>query len=211
MYQGDYRFTPHLSALVGFHFEDERGVENIPSYPPHEQAERTNYDYIAAVHGDFKSRFFYTLGGSLEHYSLFGVQTAPRAGLTYYALKPRQGIFSGTRVLFNYGERVREPKLTEQFGSLYTVFECQWISERRPATAHRPTGRSHECATYEGGVEQAFFSEHIFRASYFHNEFGKEIESVGAVLLRRSIPGLTRTSTGTIPRWLLLITTSGST
>ncbi len=90
LYQGDYRFTPHLAALVGFHFEDERGVENIPAYPPPEQAERTNYDYIAAVHGDFKSRFFYSLSGSLEHYSQFGTQTAPRAGLNYYALKPRQ-------------------------------------------------------------------------------------------------------------------------
>ena len=71
-YQGDYIFTPHLTGMVGFHFENERGLENVPSYGTHEVAERTNYDYLAAVHGDFKNRFFYTLGGSLERYSLFG-------------------------------------------------------------------------------------------------------------------------------------------
>ncbi len=105
--------------MIGFHFEDERGAENIPSFATNETTERTNYDYLAAVHGDFKSRFFYTLGGSLEHYSLFGVETSPRAGFSLYALKPRNGIFSGTRIVFNYGDAVREPALTDQFGSLY--------------------------------------------------------------------------------------------
>ncbi len=196
LYQGDYRFTPHLSALVGFHFEDERGDENIPAYATFDQTERTNYDYIAAVHGDFKSRFFYTLSGSLEHYSLFGTQTAPRAGLTYYALKPRQGIFSGTRVLFNYGQGVREPKLTEQFGSLYSFLVANGFQSSAQQLNIGPLAAP-ETRSYEGGVEQAFFGEHLmFKASYFHNEFGKEIESVGAVLLTQIIPGLTPTELG---------------
>ena len=93
-YNGDIRITPHLGALIGFHFEDERGLENVPTYTTHETAERTNYDYLAAVHGDFKNRFFYTLGGSLEHYSLFGTQTSPRAGVSFYAIRPRKGIFT---------------------------------------------------------------------------------------------------------------------
>jgi vitamin B12 transporter len=196
LYQGDYRFTPHLAALVGFHFEDERGDENIPAYSTFDQAERTNYDYIAAVHGDFKSRFFYSLSGSLEHYSQFGTQTAPRAGLTYYALKPRQGIFSGTRVLFNYGQGVREPKLTEQFASLYTFLNANGFQSAVQQLKIGPLAAP-ETRSYEGGVEQAFFSEHLlFKASYFHNEFGKEIESVGAVLLTQIIPGLTATDLG---------------
>ena len=46
--------------------------------------------------------------------------------------------------------------------------------------------------TYEGGVEQAFLSQHIiFRASYFHNEFGKEIEYVGLDLVPALLPNLT--------------------
>ena len=50
-----------------------------------------------------------------------------------------------------------------------------------------PTAR-----TYEGGGEQSFFSERIiFRVSYFHNEFGREIEGVGGTLLPNLISGLT--------------------
>jgi len=86
----------------GFQYEDERGAEPGSSYLA--PVERSNYDYRAAVHGDFKSRFFYTLGGDLERYSLFGTQTSPRAGFSFYALRPRTGIFSGTRVFFNYGD-----------------------------------------------------------------------------------------------------------
>ena len=191
VYQGDYQVTPHLAGLIGFHFEDERGSEVVPNYFVQEATERRNYDYIAAVHGDFKSRFFYTLGGSLEHYSQFGVQTSPRAGFVLYVLKPRAGAFSGTRVLFNFGDAVREPALTDQFGSLYqflvnngfqsTAQELHIGSLAAPATR-----------TYEGGAAQSFFSDRlVFRASYFHNEFGRQIEYVGGHLLPSLIPNLT--------------------
>jgi vitamin B12 transporter len=192
VYQGDYRVTPHLAALVGFHYEDERGVENIPSYFTYEAKERTNYDYLAAVHGDYKNRFYYTLGGSLEHYSLFGTQTTPHAGLSYYALRPRKGIFSGTRILFNYGDGVREPKLTDQFGSLYQFLAAPVAQQAGIGPLAAPTTRA-----YEGGLQQGFFTDRlVFRASYFHNQFGKEIESVGARLLTELYPSLTATELG---------------
>jgi vitamin B12 transporter len=191
IYQGDYRFTPHLSALAGFQFEDERGLENVPSYTTHETTERTNYDYIAGVHGDYKDRLFYTLGGSLEHYSLFGTQTSSRAGLSYYVLRPRHGIFSGTRALFNFGDAVREPTLTDQFGSLYQFLVANGYqstaAQMNIGPLSAPTAR-----TYEGGGVQNFFSDRIIvRVSYFHNEFGREIEGVGGTLLPNLISGLT--------------------
>jgi iron complex outermembrane receptor protein/vitamin B12 transporter len=190
-YQGDYKFTPHLTALIGFHFEDERGKFFDPFYGENNTTERTNYDYLASVHGDFKRRFYYTLGGSLERYSSFGTQTSPRAGLAYYALRPRKGKFSGTRILFNYGDGVREPKLTDEFYSLYYNF--QTIAQQLhigPLAA--PTTR-----TYEGGMVQTFFSDRlIFRTSYFHNQFGKEIESVPAPELTILIPSLTAAELG---------------
>ncbi len=193
VYQGDFRFTPHLQGLVGFHYEDERGREYLPTYYTDESTERTNYVYVAAVQGDFKSRFFYNLGGSLEHYSLFGTQTSPRAGFSVYALKPRKGIFSGTRVLFNYGDAVREPALTDQFSSLYEFLTSNGYAsvaqQLHIGPLAAPTAR-----TYEGGGEQSFLSQRIvLRVSYFHNEFGKQIESVGAVLLPNLIPGLNAT------------------
>jgi vitamin B12 transporter len=190
-YQGDYTFTPHLVALVGFHYEDERGLQDIPSFSEDEVAERTNYDYLASVHGDFKNRFFYTLGGSLERYSLFGTQTSPRAGLSFYALRPRQGIFSGTRILFNFGDSVREPALTDQFGSLYQFLVTNSFQSVAQQLGITPLAAP-AVRTYEGGMEQNFFSDRlVFRASYFHNQFGKEIEYVGGRLLPNVIPGLT--------------------
>ncbi len=191
VYQGTYRFTPHLSALAGFRFEDERGVQDVPSYATHDVTERTNYDYLAGVQGDFKDRFFYTLGGSLQHYSLFGVQTSPRAGVTYYALKPRHGIFSGTRVLFNFGDAVREPTLTDENGSLYRFLQ-QNADPSVAAQLHIGPLAAPTVRTYEGGFEQAFLSQRIiFRTSYFHNQFGKQIEYVGGRLLPDLVPGLT--------------------
>ena len=187
-YHGDLTITPHLGALVGFQYEDERGAEpGSTFYPP---VERTNYDYIAAVHGDFKNRLYYTLGGSLEHYSLFGTQTNPRAGVSYYVLRPRSGVFSGTRILFNFGEAVREPSLPQQDSSLYTFLQ-QNGGQATIQQLHITPITAPQSRMYEGGLEQTFLSEHIvFRASYFHNEFGHEIEGVGLDLVPALLPNL---------------------
>ena len=132
------------------------------------------------------------LAGTWKQYSLFGTQTSPRAGLTYYVLKPKPGIFAGTRVLFNFGDAVREPALTDQFYSLYNfLLTAQGgpaaIEEFRITPLAAPYAR-----TYEGGVEQAFFSQRlIFRTSFFHNEFGRQIEYIGLDLVPELLPNLT--------------------
>ncbi|HEY2472219.1 MAG TPA: TonB-dependent receptor plug domain-containing protein [Terracidiphilus sp.] len=189
VYQGDYTVTPHLAAQIGFQYEDERGSEPGSSF--YSAVDRRNYDYRAAVHGDFKSRLFYTLGGDLEHYSLFGVQTTPRAGVSFYAFRPKRGAFSGTRLMFNYGDAVREPSLTDQFYSLYNFLQQNGgqstIQAMHVSPIEAPTAR-----TYEGGLEQSFFSEKlIFRTSFFHNEFGRQIEYVGLNLIPQLLPNLT--------------------
>jgi iron complex outermembrane receptor protein/vitamin B12 transporter len=190
VYQGDFRFTPHLTGLIGFEFNDERGLEAVPDFFTKEKAERTNYDYRAAVHGDFKSRFFYTLGGSLEHYSQFGVETTPRAGFTYQVLRSKSGVFSGTRILFNYGDAVREPELTAQFSSLYRFLTTNGYSDVAQQLHIGPLAAPRS-RMYDGGAEQAFLSDRILlRVCYFHNEFGKQIESVGGHLLPNLIAGL---------------------
>jgi iron complex outermembrane receptor protein/vitamin B12 transporter len=205
VYQGDYRFTPHLAGLIGFHFENERGIEvynsywdNVNTYAINDADSRTNYVYLAAVQGDFKRRFYYHLGGSLEHYSLFGTQTTSNAGLSYYALCPRKGYFNGTRIFGNFGDAIREPKLTDKFGSLYNILtdakEPAVIQAFHVTPLAAPTTRS-----YEAGVEQAFLGQHLtFRASYFHNQFGKELESVGASYLNLLFPGYTTTKLNTL-------------
>jgi len=188
IYRGDITITPHLAGLVGFQFEDERGAEPGSTY--YTPIERSNYDYQASVHGDFKNRLYYTLAGSLEHYSLFGVQTLPRAGASYYALKPRSGVFSGTRVLFNFGDSVREPTLPDQDDSLYNFLVSNGAQSTVQAL-HIHKLSAPAVRTYESGVEQTFLSQHIlFRASYFHNQFGREIEYVGLDLIPELLSNL---------------------
>lgn len=186
-YQGDYRFTPHIIASAGFRYEDERGADPNGTIP---EVERTNEIYLATVHGDFKDRLFYTLGGSLGHYSMFGTQTSPRGGVTFYILRPRKGIFSGTRVLANFGDSVQEPTLEDQFYSLYSFLQLNGgqstVQQLSISPLAMPTTR-----LYEGGMEQSFLSQRlVFRTSFFHNEFGRQIEFVGLNLVPQLIPGL---------------------
>jgi iron complex outermembrane receptor protein/vitamin B12 transporter len=90
----------------------------------------------------------------------------------------------------SFAQGVREPTLTDEFGSLYDFLEQNngqaTIQQLHISPIEAPTTR-----TWEGGGEQAFLSERIvFRATYFHNEFGRDIEPVGAGLIPALLPGL---------------------
>ena len=159
------------------------------------------------MHGDYKNRLYYTLGGSLEHYSLFGTETTPRAGFSFYAVKPRKGFFNSTRILFNYGDAVREPKLTDQDYSLYSLLTAAGAQSTLTQLKITPLAAP-RTRTYEGGIEQSFYDGHIVvRTTYFHNQFGKELEYVGSSMITSALPGLT-----TAQRTLLLneLTLSGN-
>ncbi len=191
LYQGDLRLTPHLQLLAGFHYAEERAAEREPVYFIDESINPNNYDVVFGAHGDFKDRLFYTLRGGVQHYQLFGNDFSPNAGLGFFVLRPRPGVFSGTKLNFSFAQGLREPALTEWFGSLYTVLNSNGgqatIQQLGISPIEAPTTR-----TWEGGGEQAFWGERIvFRADYFHNEFGRAIESVGAGLVPTLLPNLT--------------------
>ena len=98
---------------------------------------------------------------------------------------------AGTRILFNFGDAVREPALTDQFGSLYQFLVTNGFHSVAQQLGISPL-TAPAVRTYEGGGEQGFFSNRLMlRASYFHNQFGKQIEYVGGKLLPNLIPGLT--------------------
>ena len=204
IYEGDFHLTPHFTILAGFHFEDERGAEREPVYFLNDNARRHNYDYLAEVHGDFlKGRIFYTLGGSLERYQIIGTQTSPRGGLSVYAVKPRPGIFSGTRISFNFAEAVREPTLADQAGSLYTFLQSQPGGEATIQQLHIPQLNAPTARTYEGGVEQGFLGDRvIWHVNFFHNEFGRQIENVGVGLIPQLLPGLSTAQQGQLEAFL---------
>jgi len=191
LYQGNYRLTPHLLLLAGFHSVDERAAGREPVYSIGKAIEYINNDYNFGVHGDFKNRLFYTLNGNFERYQLIGNGFSPHIGASYYALRSGSGTFSGTRLNFNFSKGIREPKLTDEFGSLYDFLVKNGgqttIDQMHIAPIQASTARS-----WEGGVEQSFWSQRIvFRANYFHNQFGSDIESVGAGLIPALLPDLT--------------------
>ena len=190
--QSDFRFTPHVTVLLGFRFEDERGAEHYPTYGISEALERTNYDYTAQIAGDLRNRFFYELGGGIEKNQLYGTEGTPRVGLTYYIRRPGAGKFKGTKVTFNFSKGVREPALGEQFGSLYDTLLGQPGGEQAIQQAGITQIGAEQSRSYDGGVEQSLFSERVLvKGTYFHNEFGRQIEFVDAYLVPELLPGLT--------------------
>jgi iron complex outermembrane receptor protein/vitamin B12 transporter len=192
LYQGDYRLTPHLMLLAGFRYDNERAAEREPVYVIDDVINRTNYDYHFGAHGDFfRERLFYTLGGDEVHLQQIGNDFSPHLGLGFYAVRPRKGVFSGTRLNGSFSHGIREPKLTDELGSLYDVLQQNGgqatIQALKISPIQGPTAR-----TWEIGGEQAFWGQRIvFRANYFHNEFGRAIEGVGAGLVPALFPNLT--------------------
>ncbi|HEX3436292.1 MAG TPA: TonB-dependent receptor, partial [Pseudacidobacterium sp.] len=154
--------------------------------------ERANYDYMLQLAGDFSSRLFYSLGGGIEKNQLYGTEGTPRVGLSYYVARPGAGIFHGTKLNFNFAEGVKEPTLTDQFNSLYQVLNTYGGPQPAAQYGIGPIGAEHS-RSYDGGVEQSLFSERVLlRATYFHNEFGNQIESVPASALYQLLPQLSQ-------------------
>jgi iron complex outermembrane receptor protein/vitamin B12 transporter len=179
--QSDYRFTRHLTGLVGFNYEDERGVVDNTGYPV-ELAQRGNYSYTMQLAGDVASRLYYTLGSGIENNALFGVAATPRASLAYYLLRPRESrLLNGTKLRASFGKGIKEPSIDQQANSLVGLLSTlsdgnQLIAKYDIAPVGAQTSRS-----YDGGIDQQLFDGRgKISVTYFHNEFGNGVEYVPA-------------------------------
>lgn len=186
----DYQHGPHLGIIGGFRFDDERGMEGEPVYALHQTLERGNYDYQAQMGGEFRNRLFYTAAGAVEKNALFGTVGSPRAGATWYIVRPGTGLH-GTKLNFNFSRGYQEPTLSQQFGSLYGFLQANGGQTTIAQDGIAPIG-AELSRSYDGGVEQSLFSQRAtVRATYFHNEFGNQIEAVPASLVPALLPNLT--------------------
>ena len=177
-FQSDFRFTPHLTGLLGFRYMDERGRYNNPAFFLHEDLERSNYDYIGQFAGDFKNRLFYTLSGDIEKNQLYGTVGQPRIGLAYFPVRPGGGIAHGTKLTFNFSKGIQEPDLNSQTGSLQAILGQYGYADLIAKYNVPPIG-GETSRSYDGGIEQTFYNERLLiKAIYFHNEFGNQIEFV---------------------------------
>ncbi len=195
--QTSYAFTPHLLGVAGFHFEDERGLYIGQSL------ERQNYDYTLALQGDFVDRFFYTLGGGVEKNGLFGTVGAPHLGASYYLVRPGRGLLQGTRLNFNFSKGYKEPTLPQQIGSLYAFLQDNGGSTVVNQYQVRPIGAA-LTRSYDGGFEQSIASERVLlKVTYFHNEFGNQIESVSPGTVPQLLPQLTAAQQSSLEAFLM--------
>jgi vitamin B12 transporter len=126
-----------------------------------------------------------------EKNQLFGTVGTPRLGLAYYPVRPGKGVFHGTKISFNYAQGYQEPSLDEQFASLYDFLLGEQGGREAIQQFHISPIVEEQSRTYEGGVAQSFLSERgLLRISYFHNQYGRQIEAVPATEVPLLLPQL---------------------
>jgi vitamin B12 transporter len=170
-FQSDYAFNLHLTALFGFHYENERSTA---------PAERTNFSYTGEIHGNLFSRLYATLGAGIEKNAVFGLAVTPRASLAYYLIRPRaSGLLAGTKLTFNYGQGIQEPDIFSSDNSLFGLLSQlpggpQLISQFNVQPIGAVRSRS-----FDGGIEQLGWNGKAkLSAVFFYNRFTNQIESV---------------------------------
>ncbi len=194
--QTSYALTPHLLGIAGFWYTDERGLYFGQGL------ERTNYDYNLAFQGDFSNRFFYTLGGGVEKNGLYGTVGVPHLGASYYLVRPGAGLLHGTRINFNFSKGYKEPTLGQQTGSLYAFLQASGGSAVINQYPVRPIGAA-LTRSYDGGFEQSVANERVLlKVTYFHNEFGNQIESVGPGAVPELLPQLSAVQQASLKAFL---------
>jgi vitamin B12 transporter len=190
-FQSDYPFTQHILGMFTFRYEDERGAKKSVALGLDQTLDRRNYDYTAQIQGNYKYRLYYSLGGGAEKNQLFGTVGTPRIGLAYYPVRPGSGLFHGTKIRFNFANGYQEPSLDEQFASLYNFLLTQQGGRESIQQFHITPVVAEQSRTYEGGVAQSFLNERgLLKVSYFHNQYGRQIEPVPATEVPALLPQL---------------------
>jgi vitamin B12 transporter len=181
--QSDYRVNSHLAALFGFRYEAEGGYSysnfDSPtfSFTRKVSRDRGNYSYMTQLSGGFGQRLYYTVGSGLENNAVFGFAATPRASLAYHLVRPSgQGLFSGTRLVFNFGKGILEPSIYQETNSVYNLLQSVGYS---PANFNIHPFRAQLSRTYDGGVQQMLYHGRArLSITYFHNEFGDQAEAI---------------------------------
>ncbi len=181
--QSDYTFNPHLTALFGFRYENERGFTLASGQKT--PTARNNFSYTAQFQSSLGSRTFVTAGAGIEDNAVFGVAVTPRASLAYYLLRPRSsGLLNGAKLKFNYGQGIKEPSIFEESTSLFGLLSqlpggAQLISQFHVAPIGAERSRS-----FDFGFEQlAWNGRARLNVTLFHNQFTNQVEFVNNTAL----------------------------
>lgn len=177
--QSDYRFNKHVAALFGFRYEAEGGYSyyNNPYYFLTQKLGKTrgSYSYMMQLNGGFRDRLYYIIGSGLENNAVFGFAATPRASLAWHVVRPSGvGMFSGTRLVFNFAKGIMEPSIYHEANSVHDL--AQNLGGNAGGA---PPLRPQLSRSYDGGVQQILLhGRGRVSLIYFHNEFGDQAESV---------------------------------
>jgi vitamin B12 transporter len=170
-FQSEYSFGSRLTALFGFHYENERGPK---------PAERNNFSYTGELHGNLWNRLYATLGLGVDKNTVFGLAATPRASLAYYLVRPRPtGTLTGTKLKFNYGQGIQEPDIFSADNSLFALLSKLPGGAQLISQFHIGPIRAVRSRTFDAGVEQLGWNSRAkLGVTFFYNRFTDEIEFV---------------------------------
>jgi vitamin B12 transporter len=168
--QSDYTFTPHLTALFGFRYANERSSIFT----------RSNYSYTGELHGSLGSRLFATLGVGVEDNAVFGVVPTPRVSVAYYLVRPRStGLLSGTKIKANYGQGIKEADTFSESFSLFGLLSQLPNGPQLISQFHVAPIRPERSRSYDVGVEQFAWNGRVrLDATFFYSQFADQLEAV---------------------------------
>jgi vitamin B12 transporter len=177
--QTDYRINPHIVALSGFKYEDERGSTQFTGSPA-SAVSRGNYSYTLQISGDIHNRLYYNVGSGIENNGLFGLAGTPRASLAYYLVRPSAaGFLSGTKLHVSFGKGIKEPTVSQEASSLFGILSALPDGAQLISQFHVSPIGPESSRTYDGGIDQELWNGRArLGVTYFHNEFTNGIEDV---------------------------------
>lgn len=175
--QSDYSFNSHLTGLVAFRFENERGF--TLAFGSSTPADRDNFSYITELHGNF-GRAYLTLGGSVERNAVFGTAVIPRGSLAYYVVRPRSsGALAGTRLNFNFGQGIREPSIFEASSSLFGLLSQPGGAPQLISQFHIGPIAAERSRSYDAGFDQFLAAGRVkLSGTFFYSQLTNQIEFV---------------------------------
>lgn len=181
--ESDYRFSPYLTGLAAFKYEDERGYSGSPT----SVIQRNIFDSTLQLAGQLGGRLHFVLGSGLENNGLFGFAASPRIALAY-DLAPRGT--SRTKLRASFGEGIKEPSLVDQGTSLYSLLSSlpggPGMISRYGVRQVGPV----DSRSFDGGVDQIFANDRVrLSLTLFHSRYTNGIEYVAQQgLLALGIP-----------------------
>jgi vitamin B12 transporter len=184
--QTDYEFSSHLSGLLGYRYEAERGDSQFtsPGFSSGNSVDRRNQDFILQAHGDLRNRLFYSLGGGVDRNAVFGTAVTPRAGLAYYLFRPAEGLLRGTKLKFNFGKGIKEPTIFDETNSLFDLLQQQPGGDQLIQKFGIRPVRAERSRSYDFGVQQSLTNRALVSVTVFHNQFYDQIEFLSTSALQ---------------------------